>query len=172
MFNTDQEVSDLSFSELSKLGVDSLSSALNDPKCCPCLNIELKSNNAVQDRLERLVSEVIKNSRAERRIYFSSFNPFSLWRMAQYLPHVPRALLVSDEPTPENNLFLRKKLLAPLIPLHALHLKESMITEEALKKYSMQRIPVAVWTVNSVDQALKYFRWGAWSVITDKVPTQ
>ena len=143
---------------------------LLDEQCCHRLNIELKSKQALQDRLERMVAQVVLQTRAQSRVYFSSFNPFSLWRISQYLPNVPRALLVSDESVPGNTVFLRKKLFAPFLSLHALHLKESMITEELLKRYNRQRIPVALWTVNETQKAFTYFQWGAWSVITDHVP--
>jgi glycerophosphoryl diester phosphodiesterase len=169
IFGINQNVSQLDFSELEKIGVDSLESVLQNPDCCQFLNIELKSTSAVQDKLERMVSQVIKKLKADKRVYFSSFNPFSLWRMANYLPQIPRALLVSDQLVQGNNIFLRKKILAPFIPLHALHLQETMISEEVLRKYSSQKLPIAIWTVSSAQKAETYFKWGAWSVISEGI---
>jgi glycerophosphoryl diester phosphodiesterase len=169
IFGINQNVSQLDFSELAKIGVDSLESVLQNPDCCQFLNIELKSTSAVQDKLERMVAQVIKKQKADRRVYFSSFNPFSLWRMANYLPQIPRALLVSDQLVQGNNIFLRKKILAPFIPLHALHLQETMISEEVLRKYSSQKLPIAIWTVSSAQKAETYFKWGAWSVISEGI---
>jgi glycerophosphoryl diester phosphodiesterase len=170
VWGVSQKVFELNYADLKKIGLVSLKEALLDENCCYRLNIELKSKQVLQDKLERMVAKVVQETQSEKRIYFSSFNPFSLWRIAQFLPQVPRALLVSDEDVPGNSLFLKKKWLAPFLSIHALHLKETMINEVDLKKYNRQRIPIALWTVNDTERALKFFEWGAWSVITDHVP--
>ncbi len=161
-------VKDLTALELKQLvQAPTLQETLTDPGVPRFVNIELKSREKLDDPLERKVAEVINQTRAHSRVLFSSFNPMSLYRISLHLPEVPRALLVTEEDDPENSILLKKMLLAPLIRIHLLHLDHKMVTEESMKIWQRQQVPVAVWTVNGKTEIQKYQKLGVISVITD-----
>ncbi len=165
-----KKVSELTASELSELArVPSLYQVLVDPSVPRLVNVEFKSNIIIDDALERKSSEVVKKANAFDRVLFSSFNPFSLYRVGLYLPDVPRALLVSEENHPENHFLLKTMSLAPFFSFHLLHLNHQMVDENSMKFWRQKRIPVAVWTVNGRDEIQKYLRMGAISIITDSL---
>jgi|SRR6185312_1765158 len=158
----------LTLSELrSKVSVTTLQELLIDTESPRLVNIELKSKSVLDDPLERKVADVVKQTRAGSRVLFSSFNPFSLYRIGLYLPDVPRALLVTPEDDPDNSLFLRKMLLAPLFSFHLLHLDQRMVTEASMKVWRRKKIPVSVWTVNGKENISRFLQMGCLSVISD-----
>ncbi len=147
----------------------SLKELLTDSESPRFVNIELKSRARFDDPLERKVAEVVKEVRAENRVLFSSFNPFSIYRISLYLPDVPRALLVTDKEDEDNHFLLRKMLLAPLISFHCLNLDQDMVNETSLKIWKERKIPVVLWTVNGAANIQKFLKMGAISVITDTI---
>lgn len=163
-----ERTQDLTAQELKKwAGAPTLREVLLDPHVPRFANIELKTKKKLDDPLERKVAEVVKSLKAENRVLFSSFNPFSLYRMSLHLPDVPRALLVTAEDDPENHVVLKKMLLAPFLNFHLLHLDHKMVDAKTLAFWSSQKVPVAVWTVNGTENIQKYLKMGAISVITD-----
>ncbi len=161
-------VSELTAKELKQIAnIPSLREILLDPFCPRFWNLELKSNIIVDDPLERKVAEEIKLQRAQTRVLFSSFNPFSLMRVGLYLPQVPRALLVTNQEDPENQWLLKNMLLGPLFSFHLLHLDQGIIDAEGMDHWKSRGIPIAVWTVNGKQAMDKYLSLGAASVITD-----
>jgi glycerophosphoryl diester phosphodiesterase len=164
----EKKVAELKASELHTLAnVPTLRELLTDSGSPRFVNIELKSRIKLDDALERKVAEVVRSLKAENRVLFSSFNPFSLYRMSLHLPNVPRALLVSPSPDEDNHFLLRKMLLAPLISFHCLNLDQAMVDEKSLRLWKSRKIPVAVWTVNGSENIQKHLKLGAISVITD-----
>lgn len=160
-------VGDLTARELKeKANAPTLREVLLDSKVPRFVNIELKSKK-VDDPLERKVAEVVDSVKARNRVLFSSFNPFSLYRMSLHLPDVPRGLLVTNADDPENSLFLRKMWLAPFLKFHLLHLDHHMVDEKSMRMWEKKKIPVAVWTVNGAEEIQRHLRMGALSVITD-----
>lgn len=133
------------------------------------LNIELKTDSAVDPALEIKVSQLIKKHKAEDRVVFSSFNPFSLLRMKGFCPDVARALLVSEEDEPKNYWFLKQMSLLPLCGARFLHWDQKMTTQERVKKFMDVGYQIAVYTVNDVEQAEKFFEWGVHSIISDRL---
>lgn len=131
------------------------------------MNIELKTDSIGGTPLERKVSQLIVKYKMQSRVLISSFNPFSLHRMSLFLPNVPRALLVTNEENPRNNRALRELWLAPFLSFHMVNFDQRMVDEEFAKRLNKFYIPFAVWTVNQMDAANDYFRWGAQSIISD-----
>jgi glycerophosphoryl diester phosphodiesterase len=150
-----------------KAHVTTLEELLRDAKSPRLVNIELKTKAVVEDPLERKVAEVIKATRAQGRVLFSSFNPFSLYRISLHLPDVPRALLVSSEPDEDNSVLLRKMILAPLFSFHLLHLEQSLVNEVSMRFWRRKKIPVSVWTVNGKENVSYDLQLGCLSVISD-----
>lgn len=161
-------VKDLDAKSLKTLAkAPTLSEVLIDSQCPRFVNIELKSKNKLDDALERKVAEVVKRQRAENRVLFSSFNPFSLYRISLHLPRVPRALLVTEQKDEHNHPLLKHMLLAPFFEFHCLNLHHSMVNERTMAIWKERKIPVAVWTIKEKEDVQKYLRMGAISVITD-----
>lgn len=158
----------LTLSELrQKFKVTTLQELLIDTQSPRLVNIELKTKSVIEDPLERKVAEVVKHARAESRVLFSSFNPFSLYRIGLHLPDVPRAMLISPEDEPDNSILLRKMLLAPFFSFHLLHLDQQMVNEVSMKIWRRKKIPVSVWTVNGKENVSHFLQLGALSVISD-----
>lgn len=164
-------VSKLTANELNQLvGAPTLEQVLKDEQSPMLVNIEIKSVEVLGDPLERKIAEVVRKSDAGARVMISSFNPFSLFRVAGFLPEVPRALLVSTSEDPENSVILKEMYLAPLLSIHMLNLEQTMIDEMAVSLWSNQRIPISSWTVNDPELVQKHLKWGVRSVITDLSP--
>ncbi|PWU22162.1 MAG: glycerophosphodiester phosphodiesterase [Bdellovibrio sp.] len=163
-----QPVEDLRLSELLALQpTTTLQEALSSREVPAFLNIELKSELMGDDALERYVTRIVEECGAEERILFSSFNPFSVWKIANYLPAVPRALLVSPDLERRS---LREFWFAPFLRIHLLHLDERMLSEEEIGRWSRLGVPLAAWTVNDPDRIKELWDLGVRSVITDIVP--
>ncbi|MBX2986650.1 MAG: glycerophosphodiester phosphodiesterase [Bdellovibrionaceae bacterium] len=146
-----------------------LKDVLVDASVTESFNIELKSPLKGLGRLEAAVVEAVRAAKAESRVIFSSFNPFSLALCSRLAPEVPRALLVTEQKEKGNSWPLRKLLFAPFLSIHLLNLDERMLTPEVLAELRRREIPFAVWTVNDPGHAHALLRAGARSLITDKL---
>ena len=74
--------------------IPTLNEVFNNLNPSTFVNIELKNINSPLDVLPAKVAKIIQNHRADNRVLISSFNPIALKRMEQYLPTVPRGLLL------------------------------------------------------------------------------
>ncbi|MDH5720192.1 MAG: glycerophosphodiester phosphodiesterase [Spirochaetia bacterium] len=129
-------------------------------------NIELKKELIVFNRkLEKSVIALIKKLKAEKRVFFSSFNPLILLYLKKRAPEIPIGLLV--EPGFFSNLicfFLRILILPDFI-----HPPVEMATEKKIKQWKKLNYGVIIWTVNDLKKAKELFNWGADIVITDNI---
>lgn len=166
--NSDKRVLDLSSDEMQTLvQAPNLETVLRDSSLPPLLNIELKTGAIFDGALEKAVTDVVKRTRSEERVLFSSFNPISIWRLSRLLPRVPRALLASKELAEGNRYYLRHLWLAPYVNANALHLDHRYVTEKDLQVWKRRGVPVALWTVNDEALAESYLKAGALSIISD-----
>ena len=133
------------------------------------INIELKTKGTWNESLERRVCDLLKEMKCETRVMFSSFNPVSLWKVASYAPRIPRALLVSSDPSEDNRIYLRKMWAAPLLSIHSLNLDEALITEPILQIFKSNGVPIVAWTVNDPKKAKALFAKGVISIISDQL---
>lgn len=164
----DVKVSDLTAVELWEKGhVSKLSEILSDPLCPSLVNIEIKGHNFKDIGLEKAVAWAVTESHANSRVIVSSFNPFSLKRMAKLMPSVPRALLVHQERGPKNPIYLRQMWFAFLAQPHALNLDNKMITHSRMRELNRRKIPVYVWTVNDQTRADQLKEYGVRGLISD-----
>ena len=74
--------------------IPTLNEVFNDLNSDIYLNIELKNLNSPLDSLPAKVAIIVQDHHANNRVLISSFNPIALRRMGQYLPTVPRGLLL------------------------------------------------------------------------------
>jgi len=169
-FGEKKKIAEIPLKELkSKWEVNTLEEILTSPDATKYFNIELKTKKA-DDPLTRKVSEVVKRTGSEKRILFSSFNPFALWMSQSYLPEVPRALLVSNTDHPSNSWYLREMLFAPLLKLHMLNLEHKMLTPELIQYWKKKNMPLSAWTVNDPERIKFFLEQGVQSVISDLKP--
>jgi glycerophosphoryl diester phosphodiesterase len=133
------------------------------------LNIELKTDALADPALEIRVSQLVRKYKAEDRVVYSAFNPFSLIRAKQYAPEIARALLVSEENQAKNYWFLRQMSLLPLCEARFLHWDQQMTTSDRVQKFLGLGYKIAVYTVNDRDRAEMLFDWGVESVISDRL---
>lgn len=133
------------------------------------LNIELKTDSAMDPALEIKVAQLIRKYHAEERVVFSSFNPFSLIRAKTIIPEVSRALLVSEENEAKNYWFLKQMSLLPLCDAQFLHWDQRMTTPERVKKFMDIGYQIACYTVNDASRAKELLSWGVHSIISDRL---
>lgn len=144
-----------------------LESILSDPQIRMNFNIELKSNFLWDDPLEREVAKVVLKTQSFSRILFSSFNPLALFRVSEYLPEVPRALLVSEE---LESQVARHMLALPFLKIQALHFDHQMISgPQDIQPWLRAGYKVACWTVNDPNRASELLSWGVHSIISDEL---
>ncbi len=133
----------------------------------PFVNIELKTTHILDGSLEKAVAEVVRKTKTETTVLFSSFNPITLWRLRLNLPNVPRALLATRERAHWNAVYLRDLWFVPYIGVHILHLDHRYWTPQDVVVFKKRKIPVALWTVNEKEKAQAYLQAGALSIISD-----
>jgi glycerophosphoryl diester phosphodiesterase len=167
LFNQKARVEELSYEEMRRIGpVISLEQLLKEKETPPLFNVELKSK-LVSDPLCVNVAEVVRKTKSEFRIIFSSFNPFAIFQLQRLLPEVPRALLVTQINHELNRWWIKEMTMAPLLKLHFLNLDESMLTESVLDFWNRQKMPLAAWTVNDENRVSELLDQGVSSVISD-----
>lgn len=168
MAGKDIRVSAITAAELKELtGACTLEEVLASKEVPEFLNIEIKSNSALDSRLEKAVAKLVKEYHREATVLFSSFNPLVVWRLSRLLPMVPRALLATGEDEPENRIYLKKLWLAPYVSLNILNLDYRFITPNQVRALKKRGVPVALWTVNDPERAQAYLQAGASSIISD-----
>lgn len=162
-------VADLSLRQMKVFApnVTTLEEVLASREVPQALNIELKTDAAVDPALEIQVAKMIKRFRAEDRVVLSSFNPFSLIRAKGLMPEVARALLVTQAREEKNYWFLKQMSLLPLCDAQFLHWDQQMVTRARVRKFLKHGYQIAVYTVNDPAQAKKFFSWGVGSIISD-----
>ena len=153
--------------------VNTLEEVLLSDQVPEFLNIEIKSKLVLSDPLERKVSELIekierKKSRLIRnRLMFSSFNPVSIYKLAQFLPDIPRGFLATRD---VDAIYLREMWMSLVRNFHVLHLDQDMITEDLMRVWNKNQVKVAAWTVNDPERMKDFMKWGVVSVISDDIP--
>lgn len=128
------------------------------------VNIELKGMAVRDDGLEAAVASVVEQVHANDHVIFSSFNPFSLYRMSKILPAVPRGLLYADDLP----VFLRRAWLRPLARPTAMHPKHTMITPAFVSWARGKGYAINTWTVNEPDEMQRLIALGINAIITNK----
>ena len=123
------------------------------------VNIELKDQGSRQG-LEKAVVEVVRQTGAGERVWFSSFKPSMLARVRELAPEIPCGLLYDPRS-------IGVLLLAPVTPYEALHPYVLMTGERAIRRAHRRGLKVAAWTVNSVDQARQLAAAGIDVLISD-----
>lgn len=132
------------------------------------VNIELKRDwKDFSPGLETAVSDVVRNTQTEDRVFFSSFNLWTLLQLRFMSPHVPRGLLLAPGP------FSAATKLAGLASAGAtaVHAHYTMINDPLIDLCLSEKIALLAWTVNDVDLSDRLIAAGVSGVITDEIET-
>jgi len=128
------------------------------------VNVELKDFNPRSSALAAPVVEVVRKHAMEKRVLFSSFNPFALRAVKRLAPQIPAGLLYA----PNLAIYLRRAWLAPLVPHEARHPESSMVTARTMKWYRARGFCVNVWTVDDPAEMRRLIALGVDGIITNK----
>jgi glycerophosphoryl diester phosphodiesterase len=127
------------------------------------VNVELKGLNLSSVGLEAPVVEVVRRFGMEKKVLFSSFNPFTLRRLRSLAPDIPAGLLC-----PRNlPIYLRRAWLAPFAPHQARHPHFALVDEQLVRWCRARKLRVNVWTVNEPAEMKRLIALGVDGIITD-----
>jgi|GEM_PF-778149 len=156
--------------ELMALGLTTLEEVLVSDETPEKINIELKTAQIFDSKLERALAKLLNRLPHKKKILFSSFNPFSLMKLAVLRPEVPRALLACEEKVNWNKIFLRKLWLLPFCQADLLHLDQHMIRAEHVQLSRRRDLTLVAWTVNERSQWDRLEQIGVQFFISDREP--
>ncbi len=142
--------------------------ALSAPSGAPFLfNVEVTNYSTRNDGLEAAVVALIRRHNIAERVLFSSFNPWSVRKLGQLAPDIPRAILYDQTMA----IFLRRVWLAPLVPHQFRHPEKGMIDEAYVQKLDQQHLRTNVWTVNEPTDIVRMARCRVNGIIGDSPQT-
>jgi glycerophosphoryl diester phosphodiesterase len=127
------------------------------------INVELTNYQRPLDGLPDAVAEVVRSRGMETRVWFSSFNPFSLRRIRRLLPEAPVGLLL----TRGGEQAVVRRLASWITPYDAVHPEYSELSESYIHRLQRKGLPVYTYTVNDPAEIRRVVRIGVEGVITD-----
>jgi len=130
------------------------------------INVELTNYNTPFDALVPKVAELVKKHRLENWIWFSSFLPHNLMRMAQLLPSVPRGQLILPEPGG-----WWQHAWGSRINIQAEHPWKDNLSARYIENAHAHQRRIHVWTVNQPDDFQRLQALHIDGVFTDDPPT-
>lgn len=127
------------------------------------VNVELKDLSPKGVGLEAPVVEVVRQCGMEKKVLFSSFNPFTLRRVRPLAPDIPSGMLCAHDLP----IYLRRAWLAPFTPHEARHPDFVMADERLVKWCHARKLRVIVWTVDEPAEMKRLIALGVDGIITD-----
>jgi glycerophosphoryl diester phosphodiesterase len=127
------------------------------------VNVELKDISSSGVGLEAPVVEVVRKYGMEKKVLFSSFNPFTLRRIRPHARDIPSGLLVAHDLPAQ----LRRAWLGPFTPHEARHPDAEMTDERLVRWCRARKLRVNVWTVNDPAEMQRLIALGVDGIITD-----
>ena len=100
----------------------------------------------------------------EKRVLFSSFNPFVVRAVKRLAPDIPAGLLYEED----LSIYLRRAWLAPFIPHEARHPSFPMVTEASVEWCHTRGLRVNTWTVDEPAEMRRLIALGVDGIITDR----
>ena len=126
-------------------------------------NVEIKPVTGHEEATGAVVAEVVRRLwPAAAGLLLSSFAEAALVAVQRRLPAVPRALLVETVPADWHE---RLRHLGCV----ALHARASALDAEILAACTAAAVPVAAYTVNTVEEAARCFGLGVRALFTDRL---
>ena len=127
-------------------------------------NLELKKS--VFDfnyNLEKKTIQLVKKYELENRVFFSSFNLFSLLRLKKIAPDCARGLLISSMVFHETFANFIRKIIQP----HSVHIHAKILNKTKIKKWKNRGYYLVTWGENSPKKLQSFFEWGIDLAIID-----
>ncbi len=124
-------------------------------------NIELKPAGQRSVELVAAVAEIVQRLKMSRRVWFSSYETYLLYRMHVLLPAVPCGILCYP-PT------LFSRLLSLVTPHEALHPNFRLISKKMVRRVHRKGLRLATWTVDSLEVAQQLADWGVDVLISNE----
>ncbi|MBI5652332.1 MAG: glycerophosphodiester phosphodiesterase [Chloroflexi bacterium] len=114
--------------------------------------------------LEEKVVEVIEQTRAEKNVVLSCFNPFALGKTKSLNARLQRGLLYSTTLP----IYLKRAWFLRVAQPHALHPNAGMVTPEYAARMIARGYKINVWTVDDPIEAKRLAGLGVNAIITNK----
>jgi len=124
------------------------------------LNIELKTNKVAYPDIEAKTIELIHQYGLQNRSIISSFNPQTLVNCHEIDPEIELALLSSKPVSWEY---------AQALGITALHLEQSLVTEDFVEQSQAAGIAIRPYTVNKPAAMKTFAEYGCAGIITDEI---
>lgn len=143
--------------------IPSLNEVLNLVKDKLITNIELKSSGFPGDQLPKKVSEVLKHHGLEKKIVFTSFSPWALFKIKKLLPEVSIGLLT----LPGLLGTIVRMIFGGSKKYYSIHPHFSSVTPKMLRQVKIKGKKVIAYTVNESEDIRRLFAEGIDGIITD-----
>lgn len=127
------------------------------------LNIELTNYTTPRDALPEIVADTVEKHNMTERVFFTSFHPRTVSRIAKRLPNVPRGLLLLPTFAGKISHFVFGKLL----PLQTINPEFQLVSPGFVKKAHQRERKVFPYTINAKDDILSALMAGVDGIITD-----
>jgi glycerophosphoryl diester phosphodiesterase len=127
------------------------------------MNVELTNYKTGGDNLVEGVCMLVKKHNMQKRVIFSSFFASNLSKASNYLPDVPRGLLVLPG-------FLgawARSFGFAFGKYQALHPFLKDTTQQQVSRVHRLNRRIHVWTVNQEEDMRRLFNWGVDGIFTD-----
>lgn len=129
-------------------------------------NIELKRDWLDFSRgLEDSVVEITRKTHSDRKVFFSSFHPLSIYRLRKRAPEYARGFLVRGGFAGFFIMVLGLFFIRP----DAIHPHETLLNRRRVRFLKRKGYTIVTWTVNDPDRMRDLFNWGVDIVITDRI---
>ena len=127
-------------------------------------NIEIKRDVFnFKNGLEESVIALVRKYKLEKKVFFSSFNWISLYKIKKYAPDIAIGVLVSNR---WYTFFWLPFLLKNIQP-DFVHPQASFLTKSRVKKWKNKGYNVIIWGENSYEKIKTFFQWGLDIAIVD-----
>jgi glycerophosphoryl diester phosphodiesterase len=139
---------------------------------CPAMyiDIELKSVKMGNDVLPRLVAEKLRSlgKAVEEAVTVSSFNPLSIAVFKKVSPHIPTAIIYSDD-SDDVPWFFRRGFGRIIANSDYVKPKHTLVTGAAFSRIAVrERRPMIPWTVDDRETASAMLRQGCEGIISNR----
>jgi len=127
------------------------------------VNIELKTKSIRDDGLEAKVVAIVQKMQLRASVILSSFNPFSVWRVAKLDRSLKTALLFADD----QPIHLRRAWGSYFIEFDGIHPRYPLVDDKLMKRARDHGWYVCAWTVDAQVMARSLAEKGVDIIITN-----
>ena len=138
-----------------------LKQIINDIKI---LNIEIKSYSIFNKNIEEDVINFIRNNKIVKKTIVSSFNPLVLKKIKKIDKNIKIGYLFSRT---NKNILLRTKIWSFFIKPDTFHADLNTINKKIVSWCKIKKIPILIYTVNTLEDLYKVKRLKVDGVFTD-----